>query len=107
MAIKEEQEVSTTAKSTLAENGTFDEAQEEELAEIDIDSDDSEPGWEEGKDPNLNEESWFGKRGSNKNPTRGVIGTQASPKGTKAGLKGTQAGPKGTQADPSPKTVKK
>lgn len=55
--------------------------------------------------------SWIG-RGPNKNPTRGVVGIQSSPKGTKSGPKGTQVGTKGTKASPKgtradPKTVKK
>jgi len=92
MTFKEKQEVSTTAKYTLAEK-IFDKDQEEE--DIDWDESDSDPveppGWEDGVDPNLNDESWIRQRGSNKNLTRGVIGRP------QAGHKGTLTGPKGTQ----------
>jgi len=99
MTFKEEKKVSTSTTSTFAENGIFDKVQEDEPAEDDIESDD-EQSWDEGLDPNLNDDSWIGNRGSNKNPTRGVKGTYASPKGTQAGPKSTQVASKGTPGCP-------
>jgi len=79
MAFKEDQlEVSTTTKctGTGTENGIIYKLQEEDAPDS-SDISPIEPPWGEYSDGVEDDESWNGKRGSNKNHTTGVRGTQS------------------------------